>query len=85
MVKVVGRKQGESNGVGRCSVVGGKQEKFEEREKEAVGSPERMMKNIMCMGNRNSKSFFFDFLETAGISLPFRAMSGEVKIKAQIV
>ena len=44
-----------------------------------------MMKNVMCMGNRNSKSFFFDFLETVGISLSFRAMSGEVKIKAQIV
>lgn len=44
-----------------------------------------MMKNVMCMGNRNSKIFFFDFLETVGMSLPFRAMSGEVRIKAQIV
>lgn len=35
-----------------------------------------MMKNVMCMGNRNSKSCFFDFLETAGISLPFRAIVG---------
>lgn len=37
-MKVVRRKQGESNGVGRCSVVGDKQEKFEERERRLLGA-----------------------------------------------
>ena len=44
-----------------------------------------MMKTVMFMGNRNSKIFFFVFPKTVGMSLPFRAMIGEVKIKAQIV
>lgn len=70
--------------MGRCSVVGDKQEKFEERER-GYWEPRKDNEECNVHGKQNSKIFFFDFLEMAGMSLPFRAMSGEVKIKAQIV
>lgn len=51
-----------------------------------MGSPERKVKRmVLVMGTRNSRIFFSDFLETVDISLPYKAVSGEVGIKAQIV
>lgn len=53
------RGKGESNGVGRCSVVGDKQEKFEERERRLLGAQKD---NEECNVHRNRIQRFFFFL-----------------------
>lgn len=87
--EVVGRKGDERNGVGRCLVEGDEQEKFEEREGRLWGAHRGKLREwCLCIGTRNSRTlriFFSDFLETVDISLPYKAVSGEVGIKAQIV
>lgn len=75
-MKVVGRKGRERNGAGRCLVEEGEQ-KFEERKVKRV---------VLVHKHQEFKGFLLRFSRNCvGISLPFKAVSGEVKIKVQIV
>lgn len=77
VAKVVGRREGERNGVGDAQLRRMSRKSLKKGKEEAQRG--RLGGRCLLLGASNSRIFFLNFLEIAGISLPFEAASGRLR------